>query len=50
MILDSINHTDENNRQIIQLTSDIIERYRNTSLWYQANTSTRRKYIHFIDN
>jgi SNF2 family DNA or RNA helicase len=41
MILDSIHHTDETNRQIIQLTSDMIERYRNTSLWYQANSSTR---------
>ncbi|CAF1172785.1 unnamed protein product [Rotaria sordida] len=44
MIFDSINHIDDNNnnnRQIIQLTSDIIERYRNTSLWYQANTQTR---------
>jgi hypothetical protein len=41
MIFDSINHIDEYNRQIIQLTSDIIEKYRNTSLWYHANASTR---------
>ncbi|CAF0862550.1 unnamed protein product [Rotaria sp. Silwood1] len=41
MILDSINHIDDNNRQVIQLTSDIIERYRNSSLWYQANTQIR---------
>ncbi|CAF3527383.1 unnamed protein product [Rotaria sp. Silwood1] len=41
MILDSINHIDDNNRQVIQLTSDIIERYRNSSLWYQTNTQIR---------
>jgi SNF2 family DNA or RNA helicase len=43
MIFDSINQTDETNRQIIQLTSDIIEKYRNTSSWYQANTPTRSR-------
>jgi SNF2 family DNA or RNA helicase len=48
MILDSIHHIDENNRQILQLTSDIIERYRNTSLWYQANAPTRSMRIHLI--
>ncbi|CAF1542031.1 unnamed protein product, partial [Adineta steineri] len=41
MIFDSINHIDENNRHIIQLTSDIIDRYRNSSLWYQANVPIR---------
>lgn len=42
MILDSIEHIDEQQRQIIQLTSEIIERYRSTSLWYQANHTTTR--------
>ncbi|CAF4105272.1 unnamed protein product, partial [Rotaria magnacalcarata] len=41
MIFDSINSIDEINRPTISLTSDIIERYRNSSLWYQANAPTR---------
>ncbi|CAF0868254.1 unnamed protein product [Adineta ricciae] len=41
MIFDCINSIDDTQRQIIQLTADIIERYRNSSIWHQANTSLR---------
>ena len=48
MIFDSIQHLDEQQRQIIQLTADIIERYRNSSLWYQANHTSTRSKITFV--
>ncbi|CAF2544118.1 unnamed protein product [Rotaria sp. Silwood2] len=45
MIMNIINNNNNNNndddkRQRIQLTTSIIERYRNSSIWYQSNETT----------
>jgi hypothetical protein len=45
MIMEIINHENNHNenRQKIQLTTDIIQRYRNSSLWSQTNQITKNR-------
>jgi len=45
MIIEIINHENNHNenRQKIQLTTDIIQRYRNSSLWSQTNQITKNR-------
>ena len=42
LILESLNQFDDNQRQILQLTTEIIERYRTSSIWYQTNPISLR--------